>query len=143
MKWLIAILYHPLMILMIPITLLMPIMVFSDAVSIIENEVPASTIAFTIIGFSAFLVYIATRSQFFGKPYRKITILLPLLHMCIYTCAAINTGIVILNKWADEALFSKAGAVTLALIAFIVTRLLMSLLYWKYPMIQRVPKEET
>ncbi|CAH1201560.1 hypothetical protein PAECIP111893_01655 [Paenibacillus plantiphilus] len=137
MRWLVAIVYHPIMIIMIPVTLLLPLMMYSSAMNIVKFEIPVASAPFFGIAIISFLVYVATRSRFFGKPYRKITILLPLLQMCIYTSIAINIATVILNKWADEALYSKGWAIALALIGFVVIRLLMSLLYWKNPIVQR------
>ncbi len=125
---------------MILYMLLMPIMSYEDAMNILKYEIPDIQVNFMIISFVSLLAFIATRSRFLGKPYRKITILLPLLHMCIYTGIAINAGIVFLNKWADEGLYSKGMAIALALTTFVVLRLLMSLLYWKVPIVQR---EET
>lgn len=138
MRWVFAIVYHLVMLIMVPITLLMPVVLYSNAMDIVKHEVPAIIGPFFMIGISALLVYVATRSRFYGKPYRKITILLPLLQMCIYTSIALNTATIILNKWADEALFSKGGAIALALLAFVAIRLLMSLLYWKNPIVQRM-----
>ncbi|WP_460323496.1 hypothetical protein [Paenibacillus sp. YSY-4.3] len=138
LKWLLAIIfYHPLMFLAINLMLIMPYTLYIDIKSILNDEVPIQNGSTILVSFFGFFIYLATRSRFLGIPYRKITILLPLLHMLIYTSFALAAGVTILNKWADEGLYSKGWAITLMLLAIVAIRLCMSLLYWKYPIVQR------
>ncbi|WP_110930689.1 hypothetical protein [Paenibacillus bouchesdurhonensis] len=138
LKWLLAIiLYHPLMLGVIITMLFMPYILYIDIKSILNDEIPIQNGSMILVSFFGFFIYLATRSRFLGIPYRKITILLPLLHMLIYTSFALSVGVTILNKWADEGLYSKGWAITLLLLAIVAIRLCMSLLYWKYPIVQR------
>ncbi|RAV19452.1 hypothetical protein [Paenibacillus contaminans] len=138
LKWLLAIIFfHPVMISVIILTLMIPFMIYGDIKGILIHEVPVSEGSLIMLSFCGFFVYLALRSSFLGIPYRKITILLPMLQMVIYTSLALAAAFMIINKWADQGLYSKGWAITLALLAIVVIRLLMSLLYWKYPIVQR------
>lgn len=138
LKWVLAIcLFHSLMLFAIIMILFMPFMMYDDFKDVLIYEVPVDGGNFLVISMLAFIVYLATKSEFLGFPYRKITILLPLLHMFIFTSLALSVGVEILNKWADNGLFSKGWAIALAVLAIGIIRLGMSLLYWKYPIIQR------
>ncbi|MFM1653550.1 hypothetical protein ACI7RC_15765 [Brevibacillus sp. B_LB10_24] len=142
MKWVFAIFYHPMMVLFILLIFLQPFIFFSDLKQILTQEVPTSPFTFSLMGLEALWVYIAMKSQFFGKPYRKLTILLPLLQMFLYTCIALNAGLFFVNKWADQGSYSKGLAIVLAILAILVVRLLMSILYWKYPLVQSFNETE-
>ncbi|EGL18117.1 MULTISPECIES: hypothetical protein [unclassified Paenibacillus] len=134
LKWLLAIVfYHSFMLGVIIVTLFMPFMIYGDIRNLLINEVPVASGGVIVISLLAFFIYLAMRSQFLGIPYRKITILLPFLQMLIYTSFTLSIGVMILNKWADEGLYSKGWAITLMLLAIVAIRLCMSLLYWKYP----------
>ncbi|AZK45658.1 hypothetical protein [Paenibacillus lentus] len=142
LKWLLAIIfYHPLMILVTITMLFMPYILYIDIKNILINEIPVENGSMMLVSFFGFFIYLATRSRFLGIPYRKITILLPLLHMLIYTSFALSVGITILNKWADEGLYSKGWAITFMLLAIVAIRLCMSLLYWKYPIVRRTNQD--
>ncbi|USG65691.1 hypothetical protein NDK47_26935 [Brevibacillus ruminantium] len=137
LKWLFAIVvYHPLMLFFMLSLLLQPLLLFPNIGEILTNGVPAYHFPFFILGLQAFWLYIAMKSRFYGFPYRKLTMLLPLLQMCLYTSLALNVGILALNGWADQAYYSKWVAVVLAILAILGVRLLMSLFYWKYPLVQ-------
>ena len=138
LKWLLALLFfHPLMIGVIFLTFLMPFMIYADLNNILVNEVPVASGGVIVLSLFAFVIYLTMRVKFLGIPYRKITILLPALQMLIYTSFALSVGVIILNKWADEGLYSKGWAITLLLLAITAIRLCMSLLYWKYPVVRR------
>ncbi|SEG23668.1 hypothetical protein [Paenibacillus sp. UNC499MF] len=138
LKWLLALLFfHPLMIGVIFLTFLMPFMIYADLNNILVNEVPVAGGGVIVLSLFAFFIYLTMRVKFLGIPYRKITILLPALQMLIYTSFALSVGVIILNKWADEGLYSKGWAITLLLLAITAIRLCMSLLYWKYPVVRR------
>ncbi|MCY9591035.1 hypothetical protein PC41400_01635 [Paenibacillus chitinolyticus] len=138
LKWLLAIVfYHSFMFGVIIATLFMPFIIYGDIKKILINEVPVASGGVIVISLLAFFIYLAMRSKFLGIPYRKITILLPALQMLIYTSFALSVGVIILNKWADEGLYSKGWAITLLLLAIAAIRLCMSLLYWKYPVVRR------
>ncbi|WHX49071.1 hypothetical protein QNH46_24035 [Paenibacillus woosongensis] len=138
LKWLLAIIfYHPFMLLVIITMPFILFLIYGDIKSILISETPVNSGSMSIIGIYGFFIYLATRIPFLGIPYRKITILLPFLHLLLYNLTALSVGIVILNKWADEGLYSKGWAITLMLLAIVAIRLCMSLLYWKYPVVQR------
>lgn len=138
LKWLLAIFfYHQFMFVSIIPMFLMPFMIYSDIKSVLDKEIPVNNGSLTVISLLGFFIYLAMKSKFLGIPYRKITILLPLLQMIMYTSLALAVGVVILNKWADDGLYSKGWAVTYMLVAVVAIRLCMSLLYWKYPIVQR------
>ncbi|MFS0841087.1 hypothetical protein [Paenibacillus sp. 1P03SA] len=138
LKWLLALLFfHPLMIGVIFLTFLMPFMIYADLNNILVNEVPVAGGSVIVLSLFAFFIYLTMRVKFLGIPYRKITILLPALQMLIYTSFALSVGVIILNKWADEGLYSKGWAIMLLLLAITAIRLCMSLLYWKYPVVRR------
>ncbi|WP_020617280.1 hypothetical protein [Paenibacillus daejeonensis] len=133
MKWIVALFFHSIMLGMLIVGLLFPYMLYTEWDEIIKKEIPSDMPAALLLGLAALFIYIATKSDFFGKPYKKITILLPLLHLCIYTSLAMIVAIKILNTWADAGSMSKGLALTLATLSFIGIRLLISVLYWKYP----------
>ncbi len=138
LKWLLAILlFHPIMMIAILLTLIMPFMIYGEIKNILNYEIPSSGGGIFVLSFLGLLVYLVLRSQFLGIPYRKITFLLPLLQMIIYTGMALVAAEIILNKWADQEPYSKGWAITLAFLSFAAVRLLMSLLFWKYPVVQR------
>ncbi|MUG47682.1 hypothetical protein GNP95_22270 [Paenibacillus woosongensis] len=138
LKWLLALtFYHPVMLTVIIAMPFLPFMIYDDIKIILINEIPVESGSMIVIGLLGFFVYLATRVQFLGIPYRKITVLLPFLHMIIYTSFALSAGVTILNKWADEGLYSKGWAIMLMLLAIVAIRLCMSLLYWKYPIVRR------
>jgi hypothetical protein len=135
-KWVYAIVfYHPLMFVFILITFFLPFIALVDLRNIIENEVPSASMPFIMLSWIAFWFYLAMKSEFLGKLYRKITVLLPLLQMLLYTTIALNAGAAIMHKWVDHEPFSKAWAIFYAISAIAAIRLLMSLLYWKYPLV--------
>lgn len=136
MKWLVALIYHPIMIPMCIVSLFLPMMIYTDIQQILQHEVPVGGGYSVIVGFIALLIYIAMKSPFFGAPYRAVTILLPLLQMIIYTSLALSSSVWVLNKWANDGAFSKGTAIFLAILAFIISRLLISVLYRKYPLIK-------
>ncbi|GGG61628.1 hypothetical protein [Paenibacillus radicis (ex Gao et al. 2016)] len=137
MKWLLAIVfYHIVMIPVVIMTILLPFILYKDIKTILINEVPVSNGMDAVLAMFSFFIYLAVRSKFLGKPYRKITILLPLLQMLIYTNGALVIGIVILNKWANDGLYSKGWAIVFACLAIVAIRLLMSLFYRKFPIVQ-------
>jgi len=138
MKWLLAIIFfHSIMLVVIFLTLMFPFLIYGDIERILHYEVPVSQGNLIVLSICGLFVYLAMRNRFLGLLYRKITILLPLLQMLIYTSLALAAAVMILNKWADQGLYSKGWAITLALLAFVAIRLLMSLLYWKHPIVQR------
>jgi len=138
LKWLLAIIfYHQFMFMFIFLMFFMPLAIYSDIKSVLDKEIPVNNGSMIVLSILGFFIYLAMRSKFLGIPYRKITILLPLLQMIMYTSLALAVGVAILNKWADDGLYSKGWAVTLMLVAIVVIRLCMSLLYWKYPIVQR------
>ncbi|MBP1989643.1 hypothetical protein [Paenibacillus eucommiae] len=137
MKWLFAIIYHPLMIIFIPVIFLLPFMVYDDIKNALVYEIPTSNTVLSVLGFFTFWVYLAMKSDFLGKPYRKMTILLPLLQMALYTSTALALAGIVVNKWADQGLFSKGWAITLGILVFVIVRLCMSILYREYPLVQQ------
>jgi len=137
LKWLFAIIYHPIMIMCIFITLFLPFMLYGDLKKILTYEVPTSNTSLMIVSLVSFFVYLAMKSKFLGRPYRKVPMLLPALQMIMYTSTALGIGVAVVNKWADEGLYSKGWAITLALLAIVAVRLGMSFLYWKLPVMQR------
>ncbi|UVI30221.1 hypothetical protein [Paenibacillus spongiae] len=137
LKWLFAIIFHPIMIVVILFTLIMPFMLYGDLKKVLTYEVPTSNPTLIIISLISLFIYLAMKIKFLGKPYRKVTMLLPALQMIVYTCTALSIGLTLVNKWADEGLYSKGWAITLALLAIVAIRLGMSFLYWKYPIVQR------
>ncbi|MBB6634186.1 hypothetical protein [Cohnella thailandensis] len=137
LKWFFIILLYPIMFVMMVLTLIMPFMAYDDLKNVLTYEVPSSGSTLTMVGFCSFFIYLAMKSKWLGMPYRKITILLPMLQMIIYTSLALAIGGTILNKWADQAMFSKGTAIALALLAFVAIRLFLSFLYWKNPIAQR------
>lgn len=137
MKWLFALFYHPLMFCYILVSLILPFMLYGDIKGILANEVPTAPMPFILLSWIMFWVYLAMKSKFLGKLYRKVTILLPLLQMLLYTSTALNVAILVLNKWADQGAYSKTMAIVLAVASIVMIRLLMSLLYWKYPLIRK------
>ncbi|MBH5319460.1 hypothetical protein I6N90_16815 [Paenibacillus sp. GSMTC-2017] len=142
-KWFFAIIFfHTVMIpFVIVLTLLLPIITFFELRDALQYEIPAQTNSIFVFCYVSLYVYLAMRFKFLGIPYRKVTILLPLLQFCLFTYVAISAGFIFINKWADEGAYSKGEAIAYAIIAFIVIRLLMSLLYWKYPLVQRKANE--
>lgn len=137
LKWMLAIIfYHLIMLGVIIMTIIMPFVVYGDIKSVLINEVPTNSSGMVIVSFLALFIYLAMRVQFLGIPYRKITILLPLLQMFTYTSFALLVGKMFLNKWADEALYSKGWAITLMLFGIVAIRLCMSLLYRRYPIVR-------
>ncbi|PZD97506.1 hypothetical protein DNH61_01115 [Paenibacillus sambharensis] len=133
MKWLVAIVYHPIMLILIIVTLFTPFMLYDGIKQVIKYEVPSASFSFVVLSLLALWVYLAMKSEFLGRPYRKVTILLPLMQMAIYTSAALTAGGLVLNDWADHGAYSKSWAIGIAAALFIAIRLLMSLLYWKHP----------
>lgn len=137
LKWLFAIIYHPIMIVFILLSLFLPFMLYSDFRNVLTYEVPSSNAFIFILSPVSFFIYLAMKSKFLGKPYRKVPVLLPAMQMIVYTSVALGLGILLVNKWADEGLYSKGWAITLALLAIIAVRLAMSFLYWKNPIVHR------
>ena len=138
LKWLLAILiFHPIMICVIILTLAMPFMIYQDLKTILVHEVPVSEGSLVVLSILSCFVYLTLRIKFLGMPYLKITILLPMLQFLIYTSLAMGIAVMILNKWGDQGLYSKEWAIKLALLGFVAMRLLMSFLYWKDPFVQR------
>lgn len=136
-KWLHALYFHPIMLALIVIGLILPFMLLSDINTILTYEIPMFGMPFIMTGLIALWVYIAMKSEFLGRPYRKITILLPLLQLAVYYGAALNTVIVILNKWADSGTFTKQDAILYSLLAVAAYRFFMSILYWRNPLVTR------
>ena len=133
MKWVFAVVYHPVMIALSLMMLFTPFMLYGDVRKVISYEVPVAGMPFILLGFYALWVYIAMKSEFLGKPYRKITLLLPLLQFMVYYAIALSAALLLLNKWADEGAYSKDRAILYALIAIVAVRVLMMLLYWRHP----------
>lgn len=137
MKWLLAIIYHPIMLITTFIILIQPFMLYDDIRKMIAYEVPVPSFPMVVLTIEALLIYIAMKSDFYGRPYRKIPVLLPLLQMFVYTSIALIIGSRIINLWADQGSLSKGMAVMLAVMVIVVIRLLMSLLYWKTPIVEK------
>lgn len=137
MKWLLAFFYHILMFAVILFSLFHPFMLFDYIKAALKYDVPQDATPFSVISFFMLWIYIAMKSEFLGKPYRKLTIFLPLLQMIVYTTIALNVGLILLNKWADDGAYSKWVAIVLAIAGVVAVRLLMSLLYWKYPLVRK------
>ena len=137
LKWVLSIcFFHSLMLLIIIIAFFMPFMIYSDIKQVLINEVPGNNANFFIVALVAFFIYLAMRNRFLGIPYRKITILLPLMQMSVYISIALSAALVFVNKWADSGVPAKEWAIIFAVIAFVIVRLCMSLLYWKYPIVK-------
>ncbi|MBO9597687.1 MAG: hypothetical protein J7559_07700 [Cohnella sp.] len=136
-KWIHALYFHPIMLALIIVGFILPFMLISDIKTILTYEIPVFGMPFIMSGFMALWVYIAMKSEFLGRPYRKVTILLPLLQLSVYYGAALSTVIAILNKWADSGTYSKQDAILYSLLAIAVYRIFMSILYWRNPLVPR------
>lgn len=133
----IAMIYHPFMLIFIPLIILTPYILITAILDAIVRDIPsvsAEVLSLYALVIGGGLVYVAMRSRFFGKPYRKLTFLLPMLQMFIHTSMALNASVFILNKWAEDGEMTKGWAIMLASFAFIAIRLLVSLFYWKFPL---------
>jgi len=139
-KWIFAIFYHPIMILFILLTFLLPLLIFGQWNMALDSGIPSDINWLAFLSIIAFWVYLAMRSRFLGKLYRKITILLPFMQMLLYTGIGLAIGQIFIDQWAEREAYSKDGAALLALLSFAAVRLLMSLFYWKFPLAH--PKAE-
>lgn len=133
LKWIFAIVYHPVMIVFCVIALVCPFILYGSIKGILTYEVPNAGMPSVVIALVALWVYLAMKSEFLGRPYRKITILLPLMQFIVYYCVALQTAVIVLNKWADEGAYPKERAIVYALIGVAVVRVFMMLLYWRQP----------
>ncbi|MFF2481044.1 hypothetical protein [Paenibacillus sp. NPDC058071] len=132
-QWVLAIVFfHILFFACIFSSFIVTLSAYSDLKSVLDYEVPKASMMF-MTGLTAVLLYLAMKNRFLGIPYRKITFLLPLLQMVVYTNLGIHLAMFFLNKWAEQEPYSKTWAIVLAISSIIVIRLLMSLFYWKFP----------
>lgn len=137
MRLLLGILFHPLMLVFGLCTFIFPFMLYDQIQTILADEVPVDPITTFMLSVCGLYIYIASRARYLGKPYRKITILLPLLQLCFYVSIPLSFAVVILNHWADTESITKGQAIAFAVAIVVVGRLLLSLLYWKYPLVRK------
>ncbi|KAA9001004.1 hypothetical protein F4V43_14255 [Paenibacillus spiritus] len=133
LKWLFAILYHPIMWVLMLIAFIMPFMIYGDVKRIWNYEVPTDNFNAVLLAFIGLWLFLALRNPFLGRLYRRIPVLLPAMQMAFYTSVGLSLAIALLNGWADDGSYSKSLAAGLAAGAFVAVRLLMSLLFWKNP----------
>jgi len=111
----------------------LPLIIYGSISSIIDSELPQSTGLFIIVFIFTFWIYLALRSEFLGKIYKKITILLPAAQLSVYTCLGLAIAHSIINSWAEDGTPTRDKAIFFAILAFVGFRLLMSVFYWIFP----------
>ncbi|MFC6333187.1 hypothetical protein ACFP56_11180 [Paenibacillus septentrionalis] len=137
-RWILIVLasifYHPLMLLFLLTLMIAPFQLLEEIIDVIKYEIPISgTSTFSVLAVSCIFILIAMSNRVLGLIYRKITMLLPLLQMCVYLTIALQIALLILNRWAETGAYSKGTAIMLAILSIVGIRLLVSFLYWKYP----------
>lgn len=114
--------------------LIAPSMTISDIRSILLYEVPLSSGGAAVYALLGLWVYLMARVPYMRKLYGKVTILIPLLQMMIFTGLCMEFGKHFVNRWADDAVYSKETAVLLMIAAIIAGRICMSVLYRMFPL---------
>lgn len=137
-RWILIVLasifYHPLMLLFSLALMISPFRLLEEIIAVMKYEIPISgPSTFSALAVTGIFIFIAMSNRVLGLIYRKITILLPLLQMCIYLSLALQIALSILNRWAETGAYSKGTAIMLAILSIVCVRLLVSFLYWKYP----------
>lgn len=114
--------------------LIAPSMTISDIRAILLYEIPLSGGGAAVYALLGLWVYLMARVPYMRNMYSKVTILIPLLQMMIFTGLCMEFGKHFINRWADDAVYSKDTAVILMIVAIIVGRICMSVLYRMFPL---------
>ncbi len=125
--------FLPIFLIILLLLLLAPITAFFDIKGVIDHGVPASNVYFIMLFLISFTLYLSVRVRVFKKIYEKIPVLWPLSQMLFITIIGLAFGLMFMNLWAENEVFSKTVAVALTVLSFLVARVFLSYWYKKYP----------
>ncbi|MCK0472825.1 hypothetical protein [Halalkalibacter sp. APA_J-10(15)] len=125
--------FYPLFFFAVICLVLGPFMAIDDIRATLQYGTPHGAYYLFMIGFCSFFLYLSIRIETLQWIYYKLPILWPVLQMCLFMLMATGLGATFLHHWAEHNFPSKGVAITLAIVSFVVVRIVMSWWFARHP----------